>query len=285
MKHLGEYVENNVLILGGSGLIGSNISYGTKVSSNDVNLLDYDSTLECFKRHMPDIIINAAAKTVSSKLLYASPSQYIDENIRISLNVYRAANEINVKRLITFASINAFLGQEDQLSADAYNHRLKQVLSDVYAKEFDLSSKTIFLGNIYGPNSTIHNGAIPTIIDKCWTAKINNTDLILEGNENVCREFTYVDDIAFLTEQFIHDRSCDPIIISSGLVHTLGDVVNIITRQIGFNGKVIWKGEYDRINNKRFITNDVETLKSSISFTPLEDGITKTIESYVSRYL
>ena len=96
MKNLGEYeVENNILTVGGSGLLGSNINFGQKVSSNDIDLLDYDQTVTFFKNSRADIIINAAAKKVSSKLLYENPVDYFDENIRMSLNVFKAAAESN----------------------------------------------------------------------------------------------------------------------------------------------------------------------------------------------
>ena len=83
---------NNVLILGGSGLVGSNFPYGKKLSSKDVNLLNYEDTLKCFEKYKPDTIIHSASKKVSSQLLQIQKADYFHENMSINLNVFRAAN-------------------------------------------------------------------------------------------------------------------------------------------------------------------------------------------------
>ena len=281
MKNLGEYeVENNILTVGGSGLLGSNINFGRKVSSNDIDLLDYDQTVTFFKNSRADIIINAAAKKVSSKLLYENPVDYFDENIRMSLNVFKAAAESNMKQLIVFASINAFLDKRSKLVSDSYNHSIKQILSEIYYQQYKLNSKVIFLGNVYGPNTKICNGAIPMIIDKCYKAKLNKENLILDGNGAIEREFTFVDDIVSISKQFIGSTNNEPIIISSGIVASLYKVVAIIVEQLEFKGLVQWKGDTDKIVDKNFNTNIVKKLETNYKFTSLESGIAKTINWY-----
>jgi len=277
-------MEEKVLILGGSGLIGSNINFGIKVTSKDVNLLDYKETYNFIKKINPEVVINAAAKKVSSKLLYDQPAVYFDENVQISLNVFKACANLKIKRLLVFASINAFFKNNDTLLADSYNHTIKQILSDIYWQQYKLNSKVIFLGNIYGPMTQICNGVIPTIINKCHDAKINNTDLVLEGNEKIKREFTYVDDIISLSKQFIYNsdptnyNSNEPLIISSGVSHSLGDIVSIVANHMNFNNSIIWRGDSDNIKDKKFKSNSVKKLSTKFKFTSLETGIIKTIE-------
>ena len=281
MKTLGEYeVENKILIVGGSGLLGSNINFGQKISSNDVDLLNYDQTVAFFKNSKANVIINAAAKKVSSKLLYENPVDYFDENIRMSLNVFKAAAESDVNQLIVFASINAFLDKKSKLESDSYNHSIKQILSEIYYQQYQLNSKVIFLGNVYGPNTKICNGAIPMIIDKCYKAKHNKENLILDGNGAIEREFTFVDDIISISKQFIGSTDNRPIIISSGIVASLYKVVDIIVKQLEFKGLVQWKGDTDKIVDKNFNTNVVKKLETDYKFTSLESGIAKTINWY-----
>ena len=272
-------MANKIITLGGTGLIGSNIQLGDKISSADVNLLDLEDTLTYIEKISPDVIINAAAKTVSSKLLYENPVEYFDENLRMSLNVFKAAAEARVKRLIAYASINAFLKETTLLTSDSYNHYMKQILSEIYFKQYGLNSKVIFLGNIYGPNSNTYNGAIPFIIDKCFQALMDDDDLILQGNGMASREFTYVEDIISSTEQFIHNDDNNPVIMTSGVSYTLRDVVNIVTSHLGFAGKVIWKGTSDSVTSKSFDNKDIDKL--IVNDTTLEIGIRKTIDWYL----
>ena len=93
------------MILGGSGLIGSNFLDGLKLSSKDVNLLSYKETLECFKKYKPKIIVHAACKKLSSKLLYDKTADYFDENVRMTLNIFKAAKEIEVDEIIILSSV------------------------------------------------------------------------------------------------------------------------------------------------------------------------------------
>ena len=272
-------MANKIITLGGTGLIGSNIQLGDKISSADVNLLDLENTLTYIEKLSPDVIINAAAKTVSSKLLYENPVEYFDENLRMSLNVFKAAAEARVKRLIAYASINAFLKETTLLTSDSYNHYIKQILSEIYFKQYGLNSKVIFLGNIYGPNSNTCNGAIPFIIDKCFQALMDDDDLILQGDGMASREFTYVEDIISSTEQFIHNDDNNPVIMTSGVSYTLRDVVDIVTSHLGFAGKVIWKGTSDSVTSKSFDNKDIDKL--IVNDTTLEIGIRKTIDWYL----
>ena len=60
--------KDDILILGGSGLIGSNLTEGIKLSSKDINLLDYNSTINCFNKFKPKVVIQSACKKLSSQL-------------------------------------------------------------------------------------------------------------------------------------------------------------------------------------------------------------------------
>ena len=184
------------------------------------------------------------------------------------------------EQLVVFASINAFLDKRSKLVSDSYNHSIKQILSEIYYQQYKLNSKVIFLGNVYGPNTKICNGAIPMIIDKCYKAKLNKENLILDGNGAIEREFTFVDDIVSISKQFIGSTNNEPIIISSGIVASLYKVVAIIVEQLEFKGLVQWKGDTDKIVDKNFNTNIVKKLETNYKFTSLESGIAKTINWY-----
>ena len=52
-----------LLVTGGTGLVGSTINAEIKLSSKDVNLLNFTETLHrCFQIHRPDSIIHCAAR-------------------------------------------------------------------------------------------------------------------------------------------------------------------------------------------------------------------------------
>ena len=55
-------MDNKVLITGGTGLVGSSISQGIKLSSKDGDLRDLDKTLEIFDKHKPNKVIHCAGR-------------------------------------------------------------------------------------------------------------------------------------------------------------------------------------------------------------------------------
>jgi GDP-L-fucose synthase len=267
------------LILGGSGFIGSNFTSGVKLSSTDVNLLNYDNTLKCFQKYNPDIIIHSACKQLSSKLLYENSADYFDENVRMSLNIFKASRSVNVKKLIIIASINAFIDDQKSLISDSYNHNIKKILSDEYYHQYDLSSNVIFLSNVYGPNYKNNtNGFIPFIIEKCHEAKQKNIDLYITGNPNHTRNFIFVKDVIDKIESSndIHGHMT----IANDNYYSLESVVNKIAKIMNYTGKIIWQGQFDSVGSK-YLDNNKIPYFNDMNFTSLDEGLEYTIKWYL----
>jgi GDP-L-fucose synthase len=268
---------NMKLILGGSGLVGSNFTDGVKLSSKDVNLLDYDETLNCIKHYNPDVIIHSACKKLSSKLLYDNSADYFDENVKISLNIFKAAATLKIEKLIVIASINAFLEANKLLLSDIFNHNIKKILSTEYYKQYGLKSNIIYLSNVFGPNyKDSRNGFIPLVIEKCYNAKKNNTDIILIGNKLHKRNFIYAKDVVNTIESQINNNH--DIIISTDKSYTLKDIAIMVARIINFKGNIIWKGEYDDIKNKNINYSNEQLI--NLNSTPIYDALKETISWY-----
>ncbi len=269
------YTISMKLIFGGSGLVGSNFKDGIKLSSEDVDLLNYSDTLKCIQHHKPKLIVHSACKKLSSKLLYDKSANYFDENVRMTLNIFKASAEFGVKNLLVIASINAFLKKNNLVHSDAYNHNIKKVLSNQYFEQYGLKSKVVYLSNVFGPlykNSC--NGFIPFIIEKCHEAIKNNTDLNITGDKSYKRNFVYIKDVIdFITSDL--DNETD-VVISTENSYTLEHVTNIVTEIMGFTGKVNWSGNYDDIKDKDINLSNQRLV--NLNKTKLYDALKKTIE-------
>ena len=53
---------SDILITGGTGLVGSAIKNGTKLSSKDGDLRKWETTLNIFNHHKPKKVIHCAGK-------------------------------------------------------------------------------------------------------------------------------------------------------------------------------------------------------------------------------
>ena len=77
----------NTLITGGSGLVGSAITGGMKVSSKNANLMIPSETEKLFEQFQPEKVIHCAGKVggLCGNMNYLG--EYFYENIMINTNV------------------------------------------------------------------------------------------------------------------------------------------------------------------------------------------------------
>ena len=96
------------LITGGSGLVGSAIKEGIKISSKDYNLINFSEVNDCLTKYKPDYIIHTAAKVGGLGGNMNNQGQYFFDNISINTNVIEAARLHKVEKLVAFLSTCVF---------------------------------------------------------------------------------------------------------------------------------------------------------------------------------
>lgn len=91
-----ESILENALIIGGSGMIGNNINFGIKPSSNEINITTLSSIEDYIKKHLNKItcIINLAAINLRESELDISNA--IDVNINGTTNLLEISKRLNV---------------------------------------------------------------------------------------------------------------------------------------------------------------------------------------------
>ena len=137
--------------------------------------------------------------------------------------------------------------------------------------------------NLYGPNDNFNPErchVIPGMITKYYNAKLNNDPSIIAwGDGSPKREFLYSDDLAdaciFLMNNY---NSPDIINVGSDVEITIKDLVEIIKKEIGYRGKVLWDISLPNGSPRRKM--DSSKLfdmgwKPKVSF---EEGLSKTIK-------
>ena len=109
---------NNILITGGTGLVGSAISQGIKLSTKDGDLRNWEETLRIFQEIKPDKVIHCAARVggLVSNMKYKG--EFFYDNIMINTNVLEASRLVGVKKVVSY------------LSTCVYPDDIKKVLPD-----------------------------------------------------------------------------------------------------------------------------------------------------------
>jgi GDP-L-fucose synthase len=142
--------------------------------------------------------------------------------------------------------------------------------------------------NLYGPRDNFDletSHVIPALMRKCVEAKRQGASQILAwGSGEVTREFLYVGDAAegIILAAERYEQSA-PVNLGSGQEITIRDLANLIREVVGFQGTIEWDTRRPDGQPRRCL--DTTAAWQAFGFraaTPLRDGITKTMQWYVS---
>ena len=225
---------NNTLVTGGTGLVGSTIDADIKLSSSDVDLRDWNSTLKFFEKISPKNVIHCAARVGGVGGNMNAKGEFYYDNIMINTNVLEASRRIGVKKVVSFLSTCIFpddieypltekkihLGAPHKTNYGyAYSKRMLDVQAECYREQYGVDFVSVVPTNIYGPhdNFNINTGhVLPSLLHKCYIANENNTDLEVWGDGSSLREFIYSEDVGKLTNWALNNYDeVEPIIFTT----------------------------------------------------------------------
>ena len=292
------------LITGGTGLVGSSISQGIKLSSKDGDLRDWNQTLKLFEFHKPKKVIHCAGRVggLGGNMNYKG--EFFYDNIMMNTNVIEAARQTGVEKLVCFLSTCVFpddveyplteekvhLGEPHFSNYPyAYAKRMADIQIRAYREQYGIEYVSVIPTNIYGPhdNFNIETGhVLPSLIHKCYLAQQNNTDFVIWGTGKPLREFIFSKDIAKLTEWVLDNYTDEqPIIFSTSDAVTIKDVVDLIVEYMNFKGNVVWdRDKPDGQYRKPSSTAKLKSLIPNYKFTSVEDGLKETVEWFHKNY-
>ncbi len=297
-------MHNKTLITGGTGLVGSSIKSGIKIGSKDIDLKNFKSTLDLFKKIRPEKIIHCAAKVggLGGNMNYKG--QYFYDNLMINTNVIESARQAGVKRLVAFLSTCVFpdnvkypltpnqihLGEPHSSNYPyAYAKRMADVQIRAYREQYGLNYTTIIPSNIYGPNDNFslkQGHVMPMLIHKLYLAKQNNTDFIVWGSGKPLREFIFSKDIAKISEWVLENyEGEEPLIISGDEEVSIKDLVGLLVDEFNFKGKVIFdSNKPDGQYRKPSDNSKIKELLPEFKYTSFEQGIKETVSWFIENY-
>ena len=211
-----------ILITGCSGFIGSNlceklielnnfIVYGIDIQElpldfkykykNKIIFMKEDINtpeLLSIKNIKPDLVIHLAALAGVSESCI-TPQKYVDININGTINLIENCIKNNIKKII-YASSSSIYGNTDNI--DIYNTTCElqspysitkkccEMLFDYYNRFYNLDLVGLRFFSVYGPRC--RKDMAPYIF---INSIINDKIITINGDGNIIRDFTYIDDI------------------------------------------------------------------------------------------
>jgi len=296
-------MENEILVTGARGLVGSEFENVIKINSK-IDLRNPTNVDSMIKFYSPKYVIHSAAKVggVGGNMRYKG--EFFYDNIMMNTNVIESARQHDIKKLVCFLSTCVFPDNVEyplteskihlgppHFSNDAYAYakRMADIQIRAYKEQYGLNYKSVIPTNIYGPNDNydIKNGhVIPSLIHKCFLARESKTDFTIWGSGKPLREFIFSRDVAKLTEWILENyEENEPIILSTSDEISIKDVVEIIVDIMNFKGKIVW--DKDKPEGQFRKPSDNHKIKSYLpefKFTPLYEGLKETIEYFEKNY-
>ena len=304
--------DSKIFIAGKNGMVGSACwlillekGYNNLIgqSSKELDLRDQNETKLFFKKHKPDVVINAAAIVGGIWANNKYPYEFLMDNMLIQNNLLSNAFKNDVKKFIFLGSSCIYPKmapqpiKEEYLLTDSLEltnqwYAIAKIsgvkLIEAINKQYKKKYISLMPTNLYGPNDNFDlntSHVLPALIRKFHEAKNDNKDLSLWGSGKPLREFMYVDDLAKAVLLSVeNDLPYHLYNVGSGYEISIKELAYLIQEIIGHTGEIIWdKTKPDGTPRKLMDSSRFESLgfKAKVD---LKSGIKKTYEWYIENH-
>jgi GDP-L-fucose synthase len=262
-------------------------------------LEDINQMLEDAK---PDLIIHLAAQVGGIGANREHPAEFFYNNLMMGVQLMHRSWETNVQKFVAIGTIcaypkytpvpfkeeNLWDGYPEETNAP-YGLAKKMLLvqSQSYREQYGFNSVFLLPVNLYGPGDNFDpksSHVIPALIKKCVEAKEHGENqIVVWGDGSPTREFLYVEDAAegILLASEKYNRS-DPVNLGSGFEISIKDLVELIARLTGFEGRLVWDTSKPNGQPRRGL--DTTRAKEYFGFeaqVQFEEGLKNTIAWYL----
>jgi GDP-L-fucose synthase len=296
-----------VTVTGGAGFLGRVVvrrleELGAEVSvvrSREHDLRDPVACTDALAG--ADTVVHLAARVGGIGFNRANPGPLIHDNLIMGANVFEAARELGVTKLVCACSVCVYphhvptpFSEDDIWSGypEASNapygvaKRTLLVLSDAYRRQHGLDSCAPVLANLYGPGDNYDledSHVIAAMVRKFIEAvERGEAEVVLWGTGRPTREFLFVDDAAeALILAAEHLDTSVPVNIGTGRETSIHDLAGMVADLTGFSGELVWDDSRPDGQPARYL--DVGRARDLIGFearTTLERGLEQTIRAY-----
>lgn len=309
----------SLLVTGGAGFIGSNITEALLVKGYRVVVLDdlstgkmanildlsaYDnlkfikgSILEngllrsIIKSENISLISHQAAISSVSKSI-ADPVKTMETNVAGTTNLFHIAAEYGCKRIV-FASSSSIYGDAPELpkretmafcpkSPYAMSKAAKEMLGSVFTGLYGIEIFGLRYFNVYGRRqdpASDYAAVIPKFIAKA----LDNEPIPIEGDGGQTRDFIYIDDVVKANlKALIGDNISGTVFnVANGEQTSILELATTILEITGSKSEIVFKPA--RIGDIRDSVGDIEYAQKHLGYSRkfnIKKGLTETVAWY-----
>ena len=306
--------KKKILVVGGSGFLGTNIILKLKNKRNMITSTYFKSknfhrtknvkylhgdlrNFDFCKKitRSADIVFMCAAVTSGAEDIENNPMIHVNDNVRMNVNIIKAASENNVKKFVFISSNIVYPNSRKPMSENDVNYSFfekyfnvawMKVFSEKLCEMYKDKMKILIVrpANLYGPYDKFDpkkSKVIPSLIRKFHYKKT----VKVWGRGNDIKDFMFIDDfvnaLILITNKF---KTFMIINIASGSSIKLTKIIKILKKfykknQIVYDKKKPSMVPIRRININKFKKFTGYKIKFSI-----EKGLEETIKWYTNKY-
>lgn len=299
-----------VYVAGHRGLVGSAVWRRLQAGgftdlhgfgSADVDLRDADAAMDVLATVRPAVVVMAAAKVGGILANTEEPVDFLNDNLRIQTNLFRAAHAAGVERLLFLGSSciypkfapqpipeTALLTGELEPTNRAYAiGKIAGIVAvQAYRQQYGRRWIAAMPTNLYGPYDNFDlrtSHVLPALIRRFHEARATGADTVtLWGSGTPRREFLHTDDLAaallFLLDMYDGDSHVN---VGTGTDITIRELAELVRDVVGFPGGIDWDTTKPDGTPRKLLDT---TLIKGLGWKPeidLRDGIEGTYRWYV----
>lgn len=307
------FKDKKVLITGGGGMIGRSlinqlIDKECKIYIADlttptdlpegvehlqVDLRFFDNCLDICKGM--NYVFHLAGVKGSPKMCLEQPVDFMVPMLQFNTNMIQAAYEANVDWFLYTSSVGVYspaeVFQEDSVWSTfpspndrfaGWTKRMGELQTETYKIQYGFNRFSIVRpANVYGPYDNFNPTnamVVPSLIRKA-----NENDILdVFGDGTAVRDFIFADDVARGMIFAVENKITQPLNLGSGKKHTIGDVVDLVTKHSSRDNTVKYNSSGIKGDDIRLFDM---TRANSYGFEPqtsLEEGIKLTTEWFLN---
>jgi GDP-L-fucose synthase len=304
-----ELKGKKILLTGGDGFLGRFVQKDlvqSGVQERDIRIPHHvDNDLRVWENCEEavadvDLVIHLAASVGGIGFNQKNPGILFYDNMIMGAQLMEAARRYDVEKFIQIGTVCAYPkytpvpfkedalwdGYPEETNAP-YGVAKKALLvqAQAYREQYGLNAIYLLPVNLYGPgdNFTLEDShVIPALIRKCVDAADSGSEEItVWGTGTPTREFLYVEDCsrAIIQAAQRYDKP-EPVNLGSGEEISIRDLVTIIARISGFEGKVHWDSTRPDGQPRRCLDTERAGKFGFTSRIPFEEGLARTVRWY-----
>lgn len=306
---IGVWKAKTVYVAGHQGLIGSAIAErlrqaGAQVtgwSSQELDLRDRDTTMDAITSLRPEVVVVAAARVGGILANATEPVAFLNDNLRIQTNVFEAAHQADVDRLMFLGSSCIYprdtqppIREEALLTGPLETTNRAYAIAKIagleavraYRSQYGRRWIAAMPTNLYGPGDNFDprtSHVLPALIHKFHRA---TNEVVIWGTGTARREFLHSHDAADALIRILESYDANEHInVGTGSDVSITELAMLVAKVVGFDGQIEWdRSKPDGAPQKRL---DVSRL-SALGWHPrigLAEGISSTYMWYLDNVI